>query len=81
MDISSPGVERPLRNSHDFEKAIHKYIHVSLYAPLKGRKMFEGYLENISDDSIVIKYNDMSVMRNLEIPKKRIAKARLAIKF
>ena len=81
LDVSSPGVERPLKKPQDFRNAINKYIHVSLYYPVKGRKMYDGYLKKLTSDQIIIKYNDMSVMRDLGIPKKALAKARLAVKF
>ncbi len=81
LDVSSPGAERPLKKPQDFKNAINHYVHVSLYYPVKKRKMYEGYLKRVTDKKLVIKYNDMSVMRDAEIPRRAIAKARLAVKL
>ena len=81
LDVSSPGAERPLKKSRDFQNAINRYVHVTLYYPVKKRKMYEGYLERYTSDYLIIKYNDMSVMRDIKIPNRAIALARLAVKF
>ncbi|MCK8624027.1 ribosome maturation factor RimP [Apilactobacillus xinyiensis] len=81
LEVSSPGAERPLKKDSDFQSAIGEYVNVSLYAPIKGNKVFEGTLKDIQDDTLFVEYNDKSVMRTVEIPKSSIAKARLAIKF
>lgn len=81
LDVSSPGAERPLKKPRDFENAIDRYVHVTLYYPVKKRKVYEGYLKSYDSKGLVIRYNDMSVMRNIKIPNKAIALARLAVKF
>ncbi|XIF19694.1 MAG: ribosome maturation factor RimP [Acetilactobacillus jinshanensis] len=81
LDVSSPGAERPLKKPQDFKNSINRYVHVTLYYPVKKRKMYEGYLKSYNSKDLVIKYNDMSVMRDVKIPMKAIALARLAVKF
>src|SRR5699024_8651518 len=46
IDVSSPGVERPLKTKQDFENNVNKNIYVSLYAPIEGEKEFEGVLKS-----------------------------------
>lgn len=81
LDVSSPGAERPLKKPRDFKNAINRYVHVTLYYPIDKRKVYEGYLKKYDSTDLVIKYNDMSVMKNVKIPNKAIALARLAVKF
>ncbi|TPR13831.1 ribosome maturation factor RimP [Apilactobacillus timberlakei] len=81
LEVSSPGAERPLKKPSDFENAIGEYIHVSLYAPIDGNKIYEGTLKEDNDDDLVININMKGRFKDLSIPKKSIAKARLAIKF
>lgn len=81
LEVSSPGAERPLKKPSDFENAIGEYIHVSLYAPIDGNKIYEGTLKEYNDDDLVININMKGRFKDLSIPKKSIAKARLAIKF
>ena len=81
LDVSSPGAERPLRNKNDFKNSLGKYIHVSLYYPVKRRKIYEGYLKRITADRFVMKINNKGQIKDVAIPQRALAKARLAIKF
>lgn len=81
LEVSSPGAERPLKKPEDYEKAVNEYIHVSLYAPINGEKVYEGTLKELSEDELVLTVNLKGRIKDLTIPRKSIAKARLAIKF
>lgn len=41
LEVSSPGAERPLKNEKDYERALNKYIHVSLYQQFAGAKVLK----------------------------------------
>ncbi|WP_281165034.1 ribosome maturation factor RimP [Liquorilactobacillus sicerae] len=81
LEVSSPGAERPLKNEKDLQRAINKYIHVSLYQPLAGRKAFEGDLTAVTPTSLTLRINDKGRFKQQKILRQQIAKARLAIKF
>ena len=81
LEVSSPGAERPLKKPEDYENAVNDYIHVSLYAPINGEKVYEGTLKELSEDELVLTVNLKGRIKDLTIPRKSIAKARLAIKF
>lgn len=81
LEVSSPGAERPLNKPEHFKEAVGKYIHVSLYAPIEKQKVYEGTLKELNDDDIVLTINLKGRIKDIKIPKKSIAKARLAIKF
>lgn len=83
LEVSSPGAERPLKKEKDYQKALaqNAYINVSLYQPLNGIKIFDGYLMDLNDETLTIEYMDKTRKKTVEIPRKQIAKARLAIKF
>lgn len=83
LEVSSPGAERPLRNEADYQHAVGEYVHVSLYAPLKGsgKKVFEGTLTKLTPDTLTIDYLDKTRHKQAEIDRKKIAKARLAVKI
>ncbi len=38
LEVSSPGAERPLKKESDYEQAVGKYIHISLYQAVDGEK-------------------------------------------
>ncbi|MBQ3079272.1 MAG: ribosome maturation factor RimP [Clostridia bacterium] len=54
MEVSSPGIDRPLKKEKDFERAKGFEIEVRLYKPLDGQKVYEGELVGLIDGKIVI---------------------------
>lgn len=81
LEVSSPGAERPLRNEADYQKAVNDYIHVSLYQAIDGKKVYEGTLTKLSPDELSLDWLDKTRHKTVVIPRKLIAKARLAIKI
>ncbi|EJE2602110.1 ribosome maturation factor RimP [Listeria monocytogenes] len=81
LEVSSPGAERPLKKEQDFENAVSKYVHVTSYEPIDGRKMWEGTLVSYDGTTLIITITDKTRKITCEIPKDKVAKARLAIQF
>lgn len=79
LEVSSPGVERPLKTKEDFASNIDKHINVKLYEPINNEKEYQGVLKQFTDDIVTIEYKDKTRKKQVEIPFKKIAKARLAI--
>ena len=81
LEVSSPGAERPLKKERDYERALNSYIHVSLYQPLEGNKVYEGTMVDLKPDELTLEYMDKTRQKTIVIPRKQIEQARLAIKF
>lgn len=81
LEVSSPGAERPLKKERDYERALNSYIHVSLYQPLEGNKVYEGTTVDLKPDELTLEYMDKTRQKTIVIPRKQIAQARLAINF
>ena len=81
LEVSSHGAERPLKKERDYERALNSYIHVSLYQPLEGNKVYEGTMVDLKPDELTLEYMDKTRQKTIVIPRKQIAQARLAIKF
>lgn len=81
LEVSSPGAEKPLKKEKDFENAVGKYIHVSLYQQINSENSFEGTLKELTDEEIVLEIKIKTRTKELTIPRSNIAKARLAIQF
>lgn len=81
LEVSSPGVERPLRSLEEVKEQINHHIHVSLYVHIDGEKEYEGKLLHVEDDVLTIEYQVLSRKKEIEIPYDKIAKARLAVAF
>lgn len=78
LEVSSPGLDRPLKKESDFIKYEGKIVELKLYKPIEGSKRIEGELIGLFDGKISIKLEDDKV---LEIEKEQVALTRLAIKF
>lgn len=81
LEVSSPGAERPLKTQNDIDNAIGKYIHASFYQAIHGMKFIEGTLVTCDDEILTLSVKDKTRRRTVEIPRKAIAKLRLAIEF
>ena len=54
MEVSSPGVDRPIKNQRDFEKNRGAQVEVKLFAPLNGSKLYQGALADMDDKQVTI---------------------------
>jgi ribosome maturation factor RimP len=77
LEVSSPGIDRPLKKEKDFEKFKGEQVDVKLFQPLDGRKIFEGELMGLKDNIISIKSNN----KIMEFEKDKVATVRRIVKF
>jgi ribosome maturation factor RimP len=49
LEVSSPGLDRPLKTEADFERFAGQAVHVVLKAPFQGRKTWQGVLGRSED--------------------------------
>ncbi len=73
LEISSPGLDRPLITLAHYQRFIGHPVHIRLYEALDGRKNFSGKLLNAANDQIDIEVDGQS----LALPLKNIEKANL----
>lgn len=81
LEVSSPGAERPIKTEKNFQNAVGKFIHVSLYEPIDGEKVYEGTLKELTEDSLTLTVRIKTRTKEIELNRSKIAKARLAIQF
>jgi ribosome maturation factor RimP len=81
LEVSSPGLERPLKKPSDFQRFSGQQVKVKTYAPLpgdpSGRKSFTGKLIGFSGEAVALESSDGPLV----IPLKAIAKAHLLAEF
>ncbi len=77
LNVSSPGLDRPLKTDRDFQRRIGKDVEVKLFAPLKGKKYFECKLVDYDGNNVVLLDGD----EQIKMPLVRIAKINEAVKF
>lgn len=81
LEVSSPGAERPLKKEADYENAIGEYIHVSLYTTVEGDKQFDGFLKELTPETLTLTVKIKTRIKDITFERSNIAKARLAIQF
>lgn len=69
MEVSSPGIDRPLKTDRDFERNLGSEIEIRLFRPIEGTKVYTGVLAGLEENNIVI---DTADGRTL-IPRKAAA--------
>ena len=78
LEISSPGLGRPLKKDKDFERSIGEEVEVKLYKAFEEQKEFSGTLEAYDAQTVTIGFED-NTEKTFE--RKNIALIRLAIDF
>lgn len=77
LEVSSPGLDRPIKTKDDYRRNIGKDVTVKLYAPINGKKVFEGILKEYNDENVVLEIDN----NNMEISIKSISNMVQTIKF
>lgn len=77
LEVSSPGIERPLKRPADFERFAGRRVHVRTFAPLEGRRNFQGRLVGLVEGDVVLETDAGQVA----IPHDLVAKAHLVAEF
>ncbi|MCL6457498.1 MAG: ribosome maturation factor RimP [Gorillibacterium sp.] len=77
LEVSSPGAERPLKKPQDYVKAEGKQVLVTTHEPVDGLKEFEGKLVAVTDEQLTVQIGKKAY----DIPREKVAHARLAIVF
>jgi len=54
LEVSSPGLDRPLFDKPHYEAVIGEIIEVKLSIPLNGRRKFKGVLVAIANDTLIV---------------------------
>lgn len=77
LEVSSPGLERPLRRRSHFEAQLGKKVYVKTRVAVDGRKVRQGVLREVGTDEIVIEETG----REVRIPLGEISSAHLIYEF
>lgn len=78
LEVSSPGLGRPLKKDRDFDRSIGEEIEVHLYRSLNGNKQYVGLLKSYDKDTITIEDEDGS---EIALDRVNVSLVRLTIDF
>ena len=77
LEVSSPGLNRPLKKEKDFQRAVGKKIKVKMLNPVKDRKNFTGVLKAYKHGILYIEMTNKLVL----LPWQDVKKASLVYEF
>ncbi|MDD3840514.1 MAG: ribosome maturation factor RimP [Clostridia bacterium] len=78
LEVSSPGIDRPLKKDQDFERFKGETVDIKLYESKNGKKLFKGQLEGLFEGIIKIKDEDGNI---LEFSRQEVASVKLSVEF
>lgn len=78
LEVSSPGLERPLKKDKDFERYKGEVVEIKLFQPVDGQKVFEGELLGLNNNNILIKKASDEIA---EFERDKVAVVKRAVKF
>lgn len=83
LEVSSPGLERPLKRDADFVRFAGRKVRVITYAPVEGRKEFVGELLGLVEGQVRLRLpaSRQEPEREVAIPRDQVAKAHLYVEF
>jgi ribosome maturation factor RimP len=77
LEVTSPGVERPLVKRRDYERFVGREVRVQTVARIGDRKKFQGRLLEVADQDVQVEQDGQPV----RIPFEAISRANLVYRF
>ncbi|SRR5579883_2704439 len=76
LEVSSPGLDRPLKRPEDFVRFSGRNVAVTTFAPIDGQRRFRGRLLGLTDGRVTVRLDDG---REIRVEPAAIAQARLVV--
>jgi ribosome maturation factor RimP len=82
LEVSSPGLDRPLRNPADFQRFAGRLAKITTSEPVGegGQKFFEGRLAGVADGRVRMELSGKNA-RVVEVPMEMVRKANLVVEW
>ena len=77
LNVSSPGIDRPIVSDKDYARNIGEELEINLYEPIMKKRTLVGTLVAFNKDSVILEIKN----ENLEVERKKISKATKFINF
>ena len=78
LEVSSPGLDRPLLSTRDFQRNIGRPIRVILHQPLNEQNVWEGLVQGVDEQKVFIQTGEG---RKMSVTRKNISRANLELKI
>jgi len=80
LEVSSPGLDRPLKDEKDFRRFLGKLARISSYELVDGRRHWTGRLTAVEEGAVTVRLESEKGAL-ARIPLEKIASARLEVEF
>ena len=78
LEVSSPGLDRPLRKAEDYQRSVGKLVRLKLSRPMDGEWVLIGRLKGLLDDRVEVQPEDREPV---QVALADIAQARLEVEW
>lgn len=80
LEVSSPGLDRALRNEADYRRFVGRLVKLASYEPVDGRRHWTGRLQSVEDGVLVVvlEKEKGAVAR---VPLAKVSHGRLEVEF
>ncbi len=78
LEVSSPGLDRPLRDAADYRRFSGRLAKVVVAEPVDNQKAFEGRLHGVDDGAVLLETSNGRMHR---LPLRLITRGRLEVEF
>ncbi len=78
LEVSSPGINRPIRNENDFQKYAGSKIRVKVLTKISDQKVFIGVDRGVDSENLRL---EIEPGKEIRIPVRQIVKANLEVDF
>lgn len=77
FEVSSPGIERPLKRKEDYRKFVGEEVFVNTFSPVDSRRKFKGRLKEALEEKFVVECEG----KLYEIDYENVSKAHLVVEI
>lgn len=77
LNVSSVGLDKPIKSDKDFNRAIGKEVEIKLFAPVDGKKSFRGIITSFDEDCVVLSCEQ----KQITLSRKNIGSCKFYIEF
>jgi ribosome maturation factor RimP len=74
LEVASPGLDRPMKSSADFQRNLGKLVKIALHQALNGQNVLQGFLEAVDSKNVLVRQKQG---QRLRIRREDIAWAKL----
>ncbi len=79
LEVSSPGLDRPIKRLEDYDRFKGKLVKIKTYEPIEGGKVFIGRIVGTEGNIVKISEEVKGIIKG--IPSEKIASARLVMEI